>query len=105
MVPGALRVGDISMDPRTLDVERAGKVIRLPRKCLHLLQLLMSSPGQVLRRAELETAVWGEPLPDSDTLRSHMHTLRRALTLDGAANPIETVHGIGYRINAISDAP
>ena len=100
VVPGALRCGDISMDPRTLEVERAGRPIRLPRKCLHLLQLLMSSPGQVLRRSELETAVWGEPLPDSDTLRSHMHTLRRALTADGGANPIDTVHGIGYRIAA-----
>jgi len=29
-----------------------------------------------------------------------MHTLRRALTADGGANPIETVHGIGYRIHA-----
>lgn len=100
VVPGALRCGDISMDPRTLEVERAGRPIRLPRKCLHLLQLLMAAPGQVLRRAELETAVWGEPLPDSDTLRSHMHTLRRTLTADGEANPIETLHGIGYRIGS-----
>ena len=100
VVPGALRCGDITLDPRTLDVERAGRPIRLPRKCLHLLQLLMAAQGQVLRRTELETAVWGEPLPDSDTLRSHMHTLRRALTADGEANTIETVHGIGYRISA-----
>jgi DNA-binding winged helix-turn-helix (wHTH) protein len=58
----------------------------------------MAAPGQVLRRAELETAVWGEALRDSDTLRAHMHTLRRALTQEGEPNPIETVHGIGYRI-------
>jgi len=100
VVPGALRCGDITLDPRTLEVERAGRPVRLPRKCLHLLQLLMAAPGQVLRRTELESAVWGEPLPDSDTLRSHMHTLRRALTADGEANPIETVHGIGYRIGS-----
>lgn len=104
VVPGALRCGDITLDPRTLEVERAGRPVRLPRKCLHLLQLLMAAPGQVLRRAELESAVWGEPLPDSDTLRSHMHTLRRALGADGGANPIETVHGIGYRIGSMSGA-
>jgi len=102
VVPDALRCGDITLDPRTLEVERAGRPVRLPRKCLHLLQLLMGASGQVLRRTELETAVWGEPLPDSDTLRSHMHTLRRALTADGEANPIETVHGIGYRIGSMS---
>jgi DNA-binding response OmpR family regulator len=105
VVPDALRCGDISMDPRTLEVERAGRPIRLPRKCLQLLQLLMESPGQVLRRAELETAVWGEALPDSDTLRSHVHTLRRTLTADGETNPIETVHGIGYRLAAPQAAP
>jgi DNA-binding response OmpR family regulator len=108
VVPGAVRCGDISLDPRTLDVTRAGRPVRLPRKCLHLLQLLMASPGQVLRRAELETAVWGETLRDSDTLRAHMHTLRRALTAEGEPNPIDTVHGIGYKISCLSaanDAP
>jgi len=98
VVPRTLRYGDISLDPQTLDVERAGRAVKLPRKCLHLLQLLMTSPERVLRRAELESAVWGEPLPDSDTLRSHMHILRRALTADGESNPIETVHGTGYRM-------
>jgi DNA-binding response OmpR family regulator len=104
VVPDILRYGDISLDPRTLDVARAGRAIKLPRKCLHLLQVLMASPGRVVRRPELETAVWGEPLPDSDTLRSHMHTLRRALTAEGEPNPIETVHGTGYRMGR-RDAP
>jgi DNA-binding response OmpR family regulator len=104
VVPNVLRHGDISVDPGTLAVERAGRAIRLPRKCLHLLQLLMASPGKVLRRAELEIAVWGELQTDSDTLRAHMHTLRRALTAEGETNPIETVHGIGYRMGK-SDAP
>lgn len=98
VVPRLLRYGDISLDPRTLDVVRAGRAIKLPRKCLHLLQLLMASPGRVLRRAELEISVWGEPMPDSDTLRTHIHTLRRALTVDGESSPIETLHGTGYRM-------
>lgn len=98
VVPRTLRYGDISLDPQTLDVERAGRAVKLPRKCLHLLQLLMASPERVLRRTELETIVWGEPMPESDTLRSHIHILRRALTADGESNPIETVHGTGYRM-------
>lgn len=104
VVSGILRCGNISLDPRTLHVERAGRVVKLPRKCLQLLQMLMTSPGRVLRRAECEIAVWGEPLPDSDTLRSHMHSLRRAVTVDGELDPIETVHGIGYRMVS-RDAP
>jgi DNA-binding response OmpR family regulator len=100
VVAAVLRCGDISLDPASLRVERAGQPVRLPRKCLQLLQLLMETPGRVLRRAELETAVWGGALPDSDTLRAHMHTLRRALAADGAPDPIATVHGVGYRLDA-----
>jgi DNA-binding winged helix-turn-helix (wHTH) protein len=60
----------------------------------------MQEPDRVFRRAELETAIWGEQLPDSDTLRTHVHTLRRALTGSGEIDLIETVHGFGYRIAA-----
>lgn len=100
VVPAILRCGDISMDPQTLQVTRGGYAIKLSRKCLQLLQMLMSPPGRVVRRIDCEITVWGEPLPDSDTLRSHMHTLRRALIAQGDPDPIETVHGIGYRLVA-----
>ncbi|HJW57602.1 MAG TPA: response regulator transcription factor [Burkholderiaceae bacterium] len=59
VVSGILRCGDVSLDPRTLHVERAGRTVKLPRKCLQLLQMLMASPGRVLRRAECEIAVRG----------------------------------------------
>lgn len=88
---------DVRFDPATLSVERAGRPIKLPPKCLHLLRILMQSPNQVFGRAELETEVWGDHLHDSDTLRSHIYTLRHALTVDGENNLIETVHGLGYR--------
>jgi len=98
VVPGVLRHGDISLDPDTLQVERAGRPVKLPRKCLQMLHMLMAAPGRVLRRADLEAELWGNALPDSDTLRSHMHILRRALVAPGESDPIETVHGIGYRL-------
>ena len=63
----------------------------------------MQNPRKVFTRSELETLVWGDTLPNSDTLRSHMHILRRALVRPGHQDPIETVHGIGYRL-ATTDA-
>lgn len=88
---------DVRLDLSTLAVERAGRPIRLPPKCLQLLRVLMQSPNRVFSRVELETQIWGEELGDSDTLRAHVYTLRRAITVAGEANLIETVHGIGYR--------
>src|SRR5262249_44179873 len=93
-----LHVGDISLDTRTLTVERNRRCIKLTPKSLHILKLLMMNPNKVFGHAELETAVWGEPQADSDTLRTHIYALRRALTANGEDDPIETVHCQGYRL-------
>ena len=60
----------------------------------------MSRPGHVFSRSDLETAAWGEPLVGAETLRTHMHLLRRALALPERDDPVETVHGVGYRLVA-----
>jgi DNA-binding response OmpR family regulator len=93
-----LSAGDLTLDPRTLSIRFSGKEVKLPPKCIRLLELLMSEPERVFSRAELERAVWGDAQETSDTLRSHMHLLRRALIETGRYDPIETVHGLGYRL-------
>ncbi|WP_429260921.1 response regulator transcription factor [Paraburkholderia sp. GAS334] len=99
----ALSCADVRFDLATLTVERVGRPVKLPPKCLQLLRILMQSPNRVFGRAELEAEIWGEQLPDSDTLRAHVYTLRRALTAAGEDDLIETVHGLGYRF-VVSDA-
>lgn len=99
----ALCCADVRFDLQTLTVERRGRAVKIPPKCLQLLRILMQAPNRVFSRAELETEIWGEELPDSDTLRAHVYTLRRALTAHGETDLIETVHGLGYRL-VVSDA-
>jgi DNA-binding response OmpR family regulator len=98
-----LHCADVRFDLVTLAVERAGRPVKLPPKCLQLLRILMQAPNRVFVRAELEADVWGEQSLDSDTLRTHVYTLRRALTAHGEDDVIETVHGLGYRF-VVSDA-
>jgi DNA-binding response OmpR family regulator len=98
-----LRFADVRLDLSALTVERAGRPVKLPPKCLHLLRILMQSPHRTFTRAELESEVWGEELPDSDTLRTHVYTLRRALRGPGETAVIETLHGVGYRLVASDD--
>lgn len=95
-------VGDLTFDPSTLSITRAGTPVKLPPKCVRLLEILIQRPGHVFARAEIETAVWGEALESGETLRSHMHLLRRALARPDRPDPIETVHGFGYRLVARS---
>ncbi len=100
----ALVAGDLSLDPRTLEIRFVKAQVKLTPKCIRLLEVLMAEPGRVFSRAELESAVWGDTLETSDTLRSHMHILRRALAEAGGYDPVETVHGLGYRLVADSNA-
>ncbi|MBZ0125676.1 MAG: DNA-binding response regulator [Rhodocyclales bacterium] len=92
--------GGIEFDPANLAVSVDGRPVHLSRKCLRLLEMMMTAPNRVYSRAELEQELWGDEHPQSDSLRSHMHMLRRALTDARGLSPIETVHGVGYRFAA-----
>lgn len=91
-------VDDLVYDPASLTVQFEGRAVQLSRKCLRLLETLLSGPNRVFARADLERAAWGVEQPMSDSLRTHMHLLRRALTSSSGCSPIENVHGVGYRI-------
>ncbi|MEW5964762.1 MAG: response regulator transcription factor [Pseudomonadota bacterium] len=93
-----LLAGDLSFDTATLTVSRAGKSIDLSPIPLRILELLMRAAPRLVRREEIERAIWGDAPPDSDALRAHMHILRTAIDRTAAKPLIRTVRGIGYRI-------
>ena len=93
-----LKVADLVFNLDTLSVRRGGKEIYLNPIGLKLLQCLMEASPNVVSRADLELDVWGEEMPDSDSLRVHIHSLRSAIDKPFASNMIQTRHGIGYRL-------
>ncbi len=90
-----LGVGELEFNLDTLTVSRAGKQLQLNPTGLKLLQCLMESSPSVVTRRELEMRVWGEELPDSDSLRVHIHGLRQAIDKPFDKPLIHTRHGIG----------
>ncbi len=96
--PRILVVGDLEFNLDTLEAHRQGKSITLNPTALKILQSLMEASPSVVTRQELETRVWGEELPDSDSLRVHIHGLRAAVDKPFDKPLIHTRHGIGYRI-------
>lgn len=96
--PRVLNVADLEYNLDTLEVRRGGKLLQLNPTALKILQSLMESSPSVVTRQELETRVWGEELPDSDSLRVHIHGLRAAVDKPFPKPLIQTRHGIGYRI-------
>jgi DNA-binding response OmpR family regulator len=96
--PRELVVGDLVYNLDTLNVRRGETDIYLNPIGLKLLHALMEASPNVVSRSDLELEVWGEEMPDSDSLRVHIHSLRSAIDKPFGSNMIQTRHGIGYRL-------
>jgi two-component system, OmpR family, response regulator RegX3 len=97
--PGALRVGDVCLDPERHEVTVAGAPVSLPRKEFELLALLLENAGRVLLRDTLIDRVWGgDYVGDTKTLDVHIRRLRSKLEEDPAhPRRIVTIRGLGYK--------
>lgn len=98
-----LNVGDLSYDMDSLEVSRQGVLLKLSPIGLKLLERLMKASPHVVKREALEELLWGEHLPGSDSLRSHIHTLRQTIDKPFNSPLLHTVHGIGYCLKATDD--
>lgn len=93
-----LAIGDLVVDTATLNVQRAGKPLSLTPIGLKILTVLMRASPAVVSRRDLERQVWGNVLPDSDTLRSHLYNLRKVIDKPFDRQLLHTVQGSGYKI-------
>lgn len=93
-----LRVADLVLDTASLRVTRGGQEIQLSPIGLRLLTILMRESPRVVSRRDIEREIWGDGLPDSDTLRSHLYNLRKAIDRPFAKPLLHTVQSAGYRI-------
>lgn len=94
-----LRLGELTMDLDEHTVTVEGERVQLTYKEYELLRLFLSHPGTAFSREQLFTAVWGENyVGETRTLDMHIRTLRQKLLSCGRY--IETVRGVGYRLEA-----
>ena len=95
----AVTVDDISLDPLSHRVQRAGTDITLGPTEFRLLATLMERPGRVWTRDQLLDRVWkASPDTETRTVDVHIGRLRKALSLPDLSDPIRTVRGTGYSI-------
>jgi DNA-binding response OmpR family regulator len=93
-----LRFADLRFDPDLQEASREGVKIVLTKTGYVLLRVLMTAAPRIVRREELEQAIWGEDRPESDALRTHIHALRQAIDKPFSYPMILTVSGVGYRL-------
>ena len=93
------RVGSLYVSPERHIVKVDGKDVTLTYKEFEILCLLLEHAGVVLTRNVLMDRIWGcEFERENRTLDVHIRTLRAKL--GEAGNCIETVRGVGYKIEA-----
>ena len=96
-----IHMGPIHLDKERLLVKCGDKETQLTPKTADLLEILLASPGEVLERGHLFTAVWETNFTDDTrTLDVHISWLRRAIEAD-PRNPkfLKTLRGVGYRLD------
>ena len=93
-----LQVADLMFDTDSLRVVRAGQDLQVSPIGLKLLSILMRESPRVVSRADIEREVWGDLLPDSDTLRSHLYNLRKIIDKPFQRPLLHTIHSAGYRL-------
>jgi heavy metal response regulator len=95
--PVTLALADLSLDPSSRLVTRAGKKIDLTAKEFALLEFFLRNPGRVLSRALIAQHVWGV---DFDTFTNvidvYVKYLRKKIDADFEPKLIHTVRGAGY---------
>jgi len=96
-IPEMYRVADLSCNPRTRRVERAGRPIDLTPKEFALLQLFCEHVGEVVSRTFIADRVWDMQF-DSGTnvIDVQVKRLRAKVERDGLPALIRTVRGVGY---------
>lgn len=94
-----LRTDDLTLDTKAHSVRRGKKELVLTRKEFSLLEYLLRNQGAVLTRGMIMEHVWDMNAdPFSNTIESHIASLRRKIERRGSNPLIKTVPGRGYKI-------
>ncbi len=95
--PGLLTLADLSLDPRSRKVWRAGKAIVLSAREFAVLEFLLRHTGEVVSRTRLAEAVWDENFDSfSNVIDVTIYHLREKIDHGHHQAFIKTIRGAGY---------
>ena len=97
---GAIKLGNLVIDPRGRDLLIAGQKVELNRKEFDLLYYLCLNQGISLSRDQILEKVWGyDYLGSESTVDTHVNRLRKKL--GSCEQYLQTVRGYGYRLEVV----
>jgi DNA-binding response OmpR family regulator len=92
-----LKCGEIELEPASSVVRRAGNQVTMTSKEFRTLKLLMERAGKFVTKSDIEYVLYSaEDAAESNTVEVTVYNLRKKL----GSTFIQTVRGVGYRVNA-----
>jgi two-component system OmpR family response regulator len=95
-----LKVGPLVFDRQSLRFSADGIEIEMTPKELAIMELLMTNPDTLFSRERILSNVWGMDMdPLTNVVDVFIGKLRKKIDRDSGSSIIETVRGMGYRLN------
>jgi len=94
----ALKVDDLVYDLGTMEVSRAKQKLKVSPTGLQILKILMKKSPDIVTKDELAQQLWGDLMPDSDVLRSHLYILRKTIDKPFDKQLLHTIPGVGVKL-------
>jgi DNA-binding response OmpR family regulator len=99
-----LKVGNLTLDYNTATVSSEDNngitQVSLTAKEFQLLEYFMQRPNQIISRDQILYQLWEiQAEPESNVVAAQMRLLRRKLADSNCLLSIETIYGLGYRLN------
>ena len=95
-------IKDFEMDIQNRTIRHKDQIVNLTKKEFDMLHYLVLNKNKVLTRVQLTEHIWGDILEDdyeSNYIDVHLKNIRKKLSAFADPAWLETVRGIGYRVN------
>ena len=93
-----LKFGNLLLDPAAGRLTKDGHEVHLLPREFNLLEFFMRHPNQLFSADAILDRVWtSDTLASTDSVRTHIKTLRRKIDTDGQPTRITNLQGKGYR--------
>ncbi len=92
--------GDIELDTNSHRVTKNNREVELTQKEFSLLEYFLRNKGKVCRRSRIIEKIWDTHFDrDTSVIDVFINSLRKKLDTPGKESFLQTIRGVGYRIN------
>ena len=95
--------GALAMDTRAMTVNWQNTVIPVTGIGFKILHKLLCDYPYPVSRSDLISHIWADDPPESNALKSHMYTLRKALEQASGRVLLHTISNVGYQLKGLDD--